>query len=210
MVSTPLWHNLTNLDVYEPAEDSFLLLDALESDIDQIKRSKPSLCLEIGSGSGVVITALAASIGSSATAYIATDINPQACQATSKTAHLNNVNVECVQTDLVDGLFPRLTGQVDVLLFNPPYVVTSSEEVNQSWIAASWAGGANGTEVLDRLLPSIPHLLAKDGVFYLVVIKENKPEEIVNKLLDYGLSSAETVVSRTVRCEQLSVLRFTN
>ncbi|PFH32873.1 hypothetical protein BESB_014860 [Besnoitia besnoiti] len=45
-------------DVYEAAEDSFLFLDALESDLQFLLRRRPSLIIEIGSGSGCIITFL--------------------------------------------------------------------------------------------------------------------------------------------------------
>lgn len=51
MISTPDTSHLSKEDfvhVYEPAEDTFCLLDALEQDADLLRRAKPRLVIEIG------------------------------------------------------------------------------------------------------------------------------------------------------------------
>uniref|UniRef100_A0A8C0TE40 Methyltransferase HEMK2 n=1 Tax=Canis lupus familiaris TaxID=9615 RepID=A0A8C0TE40_CANLF len=163
-------------DVYEPAEDTFLLLDALEAAAAEL--TGVEICLEVGSGSGVVSAFLASMIGPQAL-YMCTDINPEAAACTLETAHCNNVSIQPVITDLVNGLLPRLKEKVDLLVFNPPYVVTPPEEVGSHGVEAAWAGGRNGREVMDRFFPLAPDLLSPRGLFYLVTIKENNPEEIM-------------------------------
>lgn len=78
--------------MYEPAEDTFLLLDALEDDMSTLLNKRPSIILEIGSGSGVVITALAKFIGN-VSYFMAIDVNKDACEVTGNTARLNKTNV---------------------------------------------------------------------------------------------------------------------
>ena len=62
----------------------------------------------------------------------------------------------------------------DVIIFNPPYVVTSKEELDDAQekkgIEASWAGGEDGTEVLMQVIPQIRKIMSKNGVFYLLLI----------------------------------------
>ncbi|XP_071388416.1 methyltransferase N6AMT1 isoform X1 [Centroberyx affinis] len=193
-------------DVYDPAEDSFLLIDALEQDADKLQQMSPSVCVEVGSGSGVVSAFLASVVGSSAL-YVCTDVNPAAAQCTATTASCNSASLQPVITDLVECLLPRLCGKVDVLLFNPPYVVTPSEEVGSKGIEASWAGGRRGREVTDRFLPMVAQLLSSKGLFYLITIAENDPEEIIRFLGEFGLTGV-SCLSRRAGNERLSVLRF--
>ncbi|XP_074520657.1 methyltransferase N6AMT1 [Halichoeres trimaculatus] len=208
-ISTPLYSHAGRgdfRDVYEPAEDSFLMIDALEKDAERLKLMSPCVCLEVGSGSGVLSAALASLIGPAAL-YLCTDVNPAAAECTAVTASRNSVPLQPVITSLVDSLLPRLSGKVDVLLFNPPYVVTPSEEVGSRGIEAAWAGGKRGREVTDRLLPVVAQLLSSKGVFYLITIAENNPEEIICSLDKCGLKG-ESFLSTRAGNERLSVLRF--
>uniref|UniRef100_A0A8D0I1D3 Methyltransferase HEMK2 n=1 Tax=Sus scrofa TaxID=9823 RepID=A0A8D0I1D3_PIG len=164
-------------DVYEPAEDTFLLLDALEAAAAEF--SGVEICLEVGSGSGVVSAFLASVIGPQAL-YMCTDVNPEAAACTLETARCNKVHIQPIITDLV----------------------------GSHGIEAAWAGGRNGREVMDRFFPLAPELLSPRGLFYLVTIKENNPEEILKTMKTKGLQGT-TVLSRQAGQEMLSVLKFT-
>jgi len=197
--------------VYEPAEDSFLLIDAIETDKAFILAKNPTICLEIGSGSGIVLTFVSQLLKSEnhLIAPIGVDINPKAVIVSQKTAALNGLQfMNFVNADLNQPFFGRF-GLVDILIFNPPYVVTPDEEVASSGIEASWAGGLRGRRVTDRLLPKVAPCLSKPhGIFYIVLIEENDPQEIKSILEADGLIG-QMVLKRKAGPEKLSVWRFT-
>lgn len=86
-------------------------------------------------------------------------------------------------------------------------MVTPSEEVKSHGIEASWAGGKQGREVMDRVFPLVPDLLSPGGFFYLVTIKENNPDEILETMKKSGLKGTR-VLSRQAGQEMLTILRF--
>ena len=201
MIPTPSLSHLTKADfrrVYEPAEDSFILLDALEADASSISTnvaSHPTLCIEIGSGSGVVTAFLSSILGSTAATYLTVDLNPHANSCTLATGKANGVHIEAVNSSLLAGLRPRIDGNTDVLLFNPPYVPTEEEEElmaqSKAGIEGAWAGGATGTKLVDELIDDgvVREVLRSGGRFYLVAIKQNDPEGLVRRLRGQGLEA---------------------
>ena len=209
-IVTPDLSHLSSIDyenVYEPAEDSFLMLDALESEMVGIKSLKPIICLEIGSGSGIVLTGLAKCLGSDC-AYFSIDINPHAAKVTHKTACQNSVCLEVVNCDLVGPLLPRIRNKIDLLVFNPPYVPTVESEIDiKSPINLSWAGGLRGRSVMDRLFPLIPQIMSPNGIFYLLIVKENDQEDIFQVMLEYNWRGS-VIMERKAGREYLKVLKF--
>lgn len=139
MLPTPSTSHVCFERVYEPAEDSFLLLDTLSSSSEKAflhsrfanPPSSPPLILEVGVGSGVVLAFAAANadtiFGREDVLTLGTDINSFACNAASQTVRtaLKDRNgvastfLDVVNGDLASSIRPH---SIDVFIFNPPYV----------------------------------------------------------------------------------------
>lgn len=121
--------------------------------------------------------------------------------------------IASIMSDLCTPLRP---GSVDVLLFNPPYVpseeaprlptVTEQEdkkdlsrsakfEQDSYFLSLTYAGGVDGMETTDRLLKAIPGILDPvRGVAYVLLCKQNRPEEVKDRIRGWGNGwKAETV-----------------
>ncbi len=208
-VALPNLSHLSSADyehVYEPSDDTFLLIDALSADAAELRRCHPALCVEIGSGSGCVITHLGCLLPDAA--LIAGDVNRDANRATAATGAANGRRVAPVQMDLLSAMRP---GTVDVLVFNPPYVPTSEEELAEAVatadISAAWAGGPRGRLVLDRLIPAVGAALSPSGLFYLLGVAENEPDEIAALLREQACLEATVIAERRAQNERLFVMR---
>ncbi|OVA01378.1 Eukaryotic/archaeal PrmC-related [Macleaya cordata] len=199
-------------EVYEPCDDSFALVDALLADRMYLLEHKPVLCMEVGCGSGYVITSLAIMLGQGEDVggihYFATDINPHAVRVTCETLEAHGVHAEVICDNVASsGLEKRLGGKVDVMVVNPPYVPTPEDEVGRDGIASAWAGGENGRTVIDRILPVADKLLSDRGWLYMVTLTANNPSQICLVMREKGYAS-RIVVQRSTEEESLHVIKF--
>ncbi|EUC48393.1 hypothetical protein COCMIDRAFT_87457 [Bipolaris oryzae ATCC 44560] len=139
MLPTPSTSHVCFDRVYEPAEDSYLLLDTISSasETTYLKdrfgdaSSTPPLVLEVGVGSGVVLAFVAANaqtiFGRHDALTLGVDINSFACNAAAHTVQNaiqerekeRSIFMDIVNGDLANAIRP---GTVDVFIFNPPYV----------------------------------------------------------------------------------------
>ena len=210
-------------NVYEPSEDTFVLLDALEQDLDRIKKHCNKLdsinALEIGTGNGVPITFLyqlvkSISKNEQKIKITATDVNPIAIECAKETFARNSIETQDFQLINTD-LFKNLDEKFTFILFNPPYVVSSNSEFQESQenkdLFAALSGGLDGRKLIDRFLDQVLDFLIENGCCYLVLIDKNKPDEIISFLESekkMQLESAEIIFTRRAGIELLHVLRI--
>jgi release factor glutamine methyltransferase len=242
MLPTPDTSHVDYDQIYEPAEDSYLLLDTLSSSSEtaflhsHFRSGHAPLVVEVGTGSGVVLAFLAANSSTIFNRHICTlgtDLNRRACIAAAKTVRkacdgLETPFLSVVNGDLTSALKDK---EVDVLVFNPPYVpaelpdlslhakyntadaMSSSEAFDRDshLLALSYAGGVDGMEVTERLLEEIPRVLSQRGVAYVLFCAQNKPEEIKSRIRQWpGGWEAETVGSSGKKAgwEKLCIVRI--
>ncbi|KAL8274690.1 hypothetical protein Esti_001405 [Eimeria stiedai] len=233
-VPTPLTSHLGDeqfKDVYEPSEDSFLLMDALQQDADTLKLLEPKTVLEMGQRLALKKQAR----GDSLPVFFAVDKQRGALDASRLTLKVNNpgVSLELLCCDLF-GAFKRPLvglsadpcavrehgnravtcgqetpvggGPFDLVIFNPPYVPGSPRAVVASE-DLPWWGGVSGREVIDCFVDKVMEFLSPRGILYLLLERRNKPEEVVS-ILEASGCTGQLVASRKVRGEVLSIWRF--
>ncbi len=116
--------NIDTSQIYFPAEDTFLLIQAALREVQPADR-----VLEVGTGSGAVAKA----VMDIAPRTVATEINPHAAHYASR----QGVNV--VRGNLLD----PVCGEFDLILFNAPYLPTKPEERLNDWLEFALDGGGN-------------------------------------------------------------------
>lgn len=134
--------------VYEPAEDTYLLIESLSV-------LPGERVLEIGAGTGIV-SLHCAKAGAQVTAV---DISEEAVDCTRRNAMRNLLTFNVSRSDL----FENVNGRFDLIIFNPPYLPDTEQR------DARWSGGRTGLDIVRRFLVQARSYLEKDGRIVLVL-----------------------------------------
>jgi len=147
--------------VYEPQEDSYLLLE-------QVKKLAHGRVLDMGTGSGIL--AIAAAEKDDVREVIATDIDEQVIK---ELRQKKIKKIKIVQSDL----FMSIGGNFDVIIFNPPYLPDEEKDYD-----VALAGGKKGHELIAKFLHSAKDRLNKDG-FILMVFSNITGKKEVDRMI---------------------------
>ena len=176
----------THPEVYDPAEDTFLLLEEIDPHVEDS-------VFEIGSGTGI-IALYCVQEGAN---VICSDINPFAVDLIKKNYKKNKSqltgSLEIRKGSLFDVLPKDET--FNLIIFNPPYLPTSKEEYigGSGWFDKAVAGGKNGLETTKPFLQQLPKYLRDDGRSFTIVSSKSPRIEFDQTIKKNNLKS--TIVS---------------
>lgn len=174
-------------EVYSPSDDTYLLLSNIE-----VKEGNK--VLEMGCGTGI-ISLHCARAGAEVTAV---DVNKRAVECTRSNAERNRLPLKVIHSHLFD----RVSGQFDLIIFNPPYLPVSEEGL----LEASWSGGEEGTEVLKEFLDNIGDYMEENGRA-IILLSSKMDQARVDEML--SPFHTELLDSKRLFFEELEVISIT-
>ncbi|MFW6384679.1 MAG: HemK2/MTQ2 family protein methyltransferase [Halodesulfurarchaeum sp.] len=177
-------------DVYQPAEDSYLLVEAATDAIDATDR-----VLDLGTGSGYVGSEIRSATGA---AVVASDVNPLACRQ-ARVRGLPTIRGFLVE--------PFFADTFDVVLFNPPYLPVAEEAKRDDWMEVALTGGENGRAVIDPFVETVGRVLTRRGRVFLVASTLSGLDEIRRTANEAGFE-VRTVERESFPFEELVVLEM--
>ncbi|HEY3187188.1 MAG TPA: HemK2/MTQ2 family protein methyltransferase, partial [Solirubrobacteraceae bacterium] len=139
--------------------------------------------LEIGAGLGLAAV-LAAKAGAR---VVATDVVPQAVEIIRANAALNGVTVDA---RVGDCYAPVAGERFDLICTNPPQMPTPPGRARRDAAAAADNGGADGWELLDRVIAGAPRHLVPGGRLIFTIFAFLGPKAALARVEAAGLVPA--------------------
>ena len=164
-------------EVYDPAEDTFLLINSLDI-------FEGNFVLEIGTGCGLVALECAR-IGAN---VVCTDVNPYSVDLAKRNYNRNK--------HLIKGKFEVRKGYLfspikpnelfDLIIFNPPYLPTKENDLvgGAGWFDIATDGGFDGLKITSEFIDKLSSYLTQNGSAYFVfssLSDRKKLESLIKK-----------------------------
>lgn len=150
-----------NREVLIPRQETEILVDKIVKELKQ-RELGSGVLWDVCCGSGCIGISLKKHLPQLEVSLI--DISPNALAVARENAHLNGVDVTCIQGDFLE---PMKGKQANFIVCNPPYVTDKEYEgleveVRQFEPKLALVGGPTGLEFYRRLANDLP-LVLKDG-----------------------------------------------
>jgi release factor glutamine methyltransferase len=180
-------------EVYQPAEDTELLLRAL----DLMSVEDGQRACDVGCGTGIAGLALA----KRGARVVSVDVNPHAVALARANARRNALapRVDAVRASLL----APLRGPFDTVCFNPPYLPVEGELGGE--LPKAWEGGTGGIAWAPLFLAGLHRCLAPGGRA-LVIVSSLGARQGFRALAATRGFTCETVASEKLPWETLDAV----
>ena len=154
-----------------PRPETELLVDlALEFAARHTSRGEDLNTTEVGVGCGAISIALAVHLPGAR--VVATDISPAALKLASK--NISRHRVDDRVTLLEGDLLQPVSGPIDILVSNPPYIPSAQlaalpREIRDHEPRVALDGGEDGVEVIERLIRQAKDKLKPGGAMFIEI-----------------------------------------
>ena len=193
---------MEKFNVYEPEDDSYLLLEIVEKYLEKREEDKGLKITEVGIGSGVIISNIAKKY--SKNIFSGVDINPDAILSTKN--RFDKINTK-VEISLHQGnLLEPIKNPQDIVIFNTPYLPCEEGEKfdDLEVIDKAIYGGKQGYEVIEEFINQLPSKLTDAGKCFMLFSNLSN-QKYIDDVLDKNLLKYEEVETQGQFFETLIV-----
>ncbi len=185
-----LAENRDTRSVYQAAEDSRLLADAVLTVLDGSE-----LVLDVGTGGGYVGQRIAAETGAR---VVGSDVNPVACREAAQSG------LPVVRANMLD---PFRDSAFEAVVFNPPYLPTRPDREWDDWMERALSGGESGRAVIEPFVADLRRVLTPTGDAFMVASSLTGIDAVRDHARANGLTTME-VAAEAHPYERLVVLHL--
>ncbi len=181
-----------------PRADTEILVEAV---INLCKSLKNPTIFEVGSGSGCIAISLAHYIPDAK--VTSADISKAALEVAKRNAKLNNVNVNFIEHNILDG-FPEFEASPDIIVSNPPYIPSADvlaldKKVKDFEPISALDGGADGLDFYRFIIDNAPIMHGGYLVFEVGINQSNQVADLMqNRFEDIKIIKDLAGIERVV------------
>lgn len=182
---------MTTRKIYEPSDDSFLLLDS-------VKNLKCEVAVDVGTGTGFI----AINIVQNCNFVIGTDIDINSIKEAKNIVRNKRVhNIDFIVCDLATAL---RDSSVNLVIFNPPYLPSDEYKTD---IDIQTLQFYDKNDIIVRFIIDARRILARNGSCYMVYSSLTDTREMM-RIAPVLFNSVKVIAEKTLFFETLYVIEF--